>query len=603
MASVWGEFRRRKIIQVAAAYVVVAWLMIQVITSIADPLEFPAWAESFVIVLLALGFPITVIMSWAFNMTPEGFVRDQGEGTPTIGGGRSIEHFLIGLLVIAVGWLLYRDAGPQPGEEPVANAVPVAEVLVSDPRPGSLPNSIAVLPFENMSANPEDAFFAAGVHDEILNQLAKLQDLNVMARTSVMQYAGVARPIIEIAGELNVETIMEGSVSYADGRVAVRAQLIDAETGVHLWSEGYNRGLADIFAIQGDIARNIADALEIEFSLAEQAAIESAPTGIPEAYTLYLRAITSATDPASAEFASLSWAEDLDRAVELDPTFAVAYATKAIIYAFNLRLIPDTELAARSEPIAREAALEALRLDPTLGTAHTALGILYESAGDLDAALAEHATAYELSSRSPEVLEQYARFFRNRGDFERAIQIAEELASAAPLQANSYHHIGIPNRYAGNYDAAAEAFQRAIALEYSQQSWHTGLAYTEIARRNNEVALEELRISESLGATNAIYRVPQMAYAYSMIGEDAQARRLYDEFVERVTGAEVGQGLWAMAHLAMRDYDRAFESLELAVEAPTAPDTIPLAELKANAYEDPALEEARFRALRERIGR
>ena len=139
-----------------------------------------------------------------------------------------------------------------------------------------------------MSADPDDAYFAAGLHDEILNQLAKLKSLNVIARTSVMQYAGAERPITEIARELNVGTIMEGSVSYAEGRVAIRAQLIDADTGVHLWSESYNREFSDVFGIQADIAMNVANALEAEFSAEEQADLDRVPTESSEAYRLYL---------------------------------------------------------------------------------------------------------------------------------------------------------------------------------------------------------------------------------------------------------------------------------------------------------------------------
>ena len=186
-----------------------------------------------------------------------------------------------------------------------------------------------MLPFEDMSANPEYAYFAPGMHDEILNQLAKLQNLNVIARTSVMQYAGAARPITEIAGELNVATIMEGSVSYAEGRVAIRTQLIDAGTGVHLWSESCNREFSNVFEIQADIAMNVANAIEAEFSLEEQEAIEKQPTESTAAYALYLKAV------ATGYSGALTWAADIDQALQIDPDFALAHATKAVLTALS----------------------------------------------------------------------------------------------------------------------------------------------------------------------------------------------------------------------------------------------------------------------------
>ncbi len=183
-----------------------------------------------------------------------------------------------------------------------------------------LPNSVAVLPLENLSPNPDDAYFAAGLHEAILSQLSKLSALNVIARTSVAQYANSDKSIVQIAEELNVETVMEGSVRYADNRVLVTAQLIDPETNVHLWSDSYNRDFADVFAIQADIAVNIANALEAEFSLAEQQSIERLPTASTAAYARYLRSIATLVLP-NVQY--------LDEAIALDPDFGLAYATKA----------------------------------------------------------------------------------------------------------------------------------------------------------------------------------------------------------------------------------------------------------------------------------
>ncbi len=192
-----GEIKRRKVFQVAAVYLVVAWLIMQIVDVVSGPLLLPDLFARIVIVVLAIGFPITVLISWAFDLTPEGVVKDQGTSQKR---GRRIEYALIGLLILATGWVLYRVelTAPDPSVETVA------DVIQRD----VLPNSVAVIPFENISPDPDDAYFAIGIHEKILNQLAKLSALNIITRTSVLQYADTEKPILEIAAEMNVETVL-----------------------------------------------------------------------------------------------------------------------------------------------------------------------------------------------------------------------------------------------------------------------------------------------------------------------------------------------------------------------------------------------------------
>ena len=233
---------------------------------------------------------------------------------------------------------------------------------------GVLPNSVAVLPFENLSPDPNHAYFAAGIHEEILNHLVKLSALNVIAPTSMRQYANTEKSIPEIADELNVETVMGGSVRYAGGQIRITTQLNDGTTGAHLWSETYTRKFDDIFAIESDIAMNVANALEAEFSPEEQASIEKIPTQSPAAYGFYLRA--QVADGTTFDFL-------IDRAIAIDPDFARAYAAKAYRKTFDLigagGAGPDE--AQESERIIRSNAQKALDLDPTLGTAQASLAV------------------------------------------------------------------------------------------------------------------------------------------------------------------------------------------------------------------------------------
>ncbi len=259
--SFLGEIKRRKVFQVGAVYAVVAWLAIQVITAIETPLGLPDWVDTLVIVLLAIGFPLTLVISWAFDVTPEGIVRDAGGDAPVKSGGRKIEYVLIGLLVITVSWIAYSELGP--------SGRPALRVL---------PNSIAVLPFENLSPDPDNAYFAGGIHEEILNQLAKIRDLNVIARTSVLNpdFTDGSMSIPAIALELNVETIMEGSVRYSGNldTVRVTAQLIDGETNTHIWTDTFDGDLTDFFGFQTVIAVQIASATQAEFSADERELID-----------------------------------------------------------------------------------------------------------------------------------------------------------------------------------------------------------------------------------------------------------------------------------------------------------------------------------------
>jgi TolB-like protein len=282
--SFLGEIKRRKVWQVAAVYVGVALAVIGLIDGVSEPLSLPSWFDTVVIVLLAVGFPIALVLAWAFDLTPAGVVRTPpSDAMPEDGAPLGMPQQSVPTAEQAT-----PSAEQAPPRSQAALSPPNESI---EPRPEFLRNSVAVLPLENLSPNPDDGYFAAGIHEEILNCLTKIKDLSVIARTSVKKYRDTDKSIAEIAAELGVGTVMEGSVRYAGDRVRVTAQLIDAATQDHLWSEVYERDLADVFAIQADIAAKIAAALEAEFSVAEREGIEKLPTSSPTAYALYLRAL------------------------------------------------------------------------------------------------------------------------------------------------------------------------------------------------------------------------------------------------------------------------------------------------------------------------
>ena len=276
----FGELKRRNVYKVAIAYAVVAWLLIQIATQVFPFFEIPNWAVRLVVLIILIGFPIALLLAWAFEITPEGIKRTE-EVTPhesiTPRTGRKLDLLIVILLLVLIclfGWQHFRAA---------PNA-PAKSLAVAD-------KSIAVLPFENFSADKENAFFADGVQDDILTALAKVADLKVISRASVMSYAaGAKRNLREIGQALGVAHVLEGSVRRAGDKVRVTAQLVDTRTDSHLWADTYDRNLADVFAIQSDIAQQIASQLQAKLSPNEKSSIEERPTKDITAYDLYLRA-------------------------------------------------------------------------------------------------------------------------------------------------------------------------------------------------------------------------------------------------------------------------------------------------------------------------
>lgn len=596
---------RRHVFRVGAAYLVVAWLLLQIADVLLPALQLPEWTVTFVAVLLVLGFPLTLVLAWAYDIVPGGVKRTEdlpaSDGKPR-GPSRTIDFIIIGVLTLALGFVVFNYVlvDEEEASEAAIDTTPVApapadpEAVATEEAPARLPNSVAVLPLENLSPDPDNAYFAAGMHEEILNHLAKLRNLSVISRTSVVRYEDSDLSVPEIAAELNVETVMEGSVRFANDQVRITLQLIDPRTDAHLWSEAYDRDLADVFAIQADIAMNVANALQAEFSPEEQQSIEQAPTSSPLAYTLYLRALNT-TWPDESIVA------DLDQAIAGDPDFAEAYALKAIYMAWTAPPSDETE------QLVAENAETALRLDPTLGVAHLALGMLHESRWRGAEALASLQRAYELSPNNPLVLEEYGRFNRYVGNYAEAVRANLRAVGLDPNSQMQHSQLGASLGTLGEFDRAAEAFRAGIALEPSVIGPHVQLAAVEARRGRFDDALRELELTEALGTDDPV-RLAQMAGSYARIGRAEDAQRLFEriEVIDREDPQS--DALWAVAYLAIGDYDEAYARLTNAIETQVparlfsyGEARIPFTNLKSNVWGLPALEEPRFVELRERI--
>jgi TolB-like protein len=383
----FAELKRRNVYKVAVAYAVVAWLLMQIATQVFPFLEIPNWAIRLVIMLLALGFPVALILAWAFELTPEGIKRVEEVARPesiTRATGRKLDFLIIGILLLVIGIFAFGRFGKR-APTTAAPSVAAAQAIPE--------KSIAVLPFENFSADKENAFFADGVQDDILTALAKVADLKVISRASVMSYAaGAKRNLREIGQALGVAHVLEGSVRRAGDKVRVSAQLVDTRTDGHLWADTYDRDLADVFAIQSDIAQQIADQLQAKLSPSEKSSIEERPTKDITAYDLYLRAKALATTRvvfnARAKDNLMEESRLLDQAIARDPDFFLAYCLLATTHG-NLYFFGFDHTAERGA-LAQRAVETALRLRPEAGEAHFArAGYLYRCYLDYDRARTE----------------------------------------------------------------------------------------------------------------------------------------------------------------------------------------------------------------------
>src|SRR5438874_341324 len=363
----FAELKRRNVYKVAVAYAVVGWLIAQIATQIFPFLEIPNWVVRLVILFIAIGFPIALIIAWAFEATPEGVKRtDVADAMPVVAAGHK-KHAWIYVAVIAaiLSMGLFFLGRFSAGSKSSASSNDVSN------------KSIAVLPFENLSSDKENAYFAEGIQDEILTRLAKIEALKVISRTSTQHFKSMPDNLPQIAKQLGVANILEGSVQKSNDQVRVTVQLINALTDTHLWAEIYDRKLTDIFAVESDIAKTIAETLRARLTGAEESAIAARPTENSEAHQLYLKG--------RYFFGKRRGADDLKRAIELDPVSVVTNSGLGWCYNF-----------ARRYPEAIAQFRKAAELDPSFPRLHIGLGLAYERSGQREQAIAEYQRAYDL---------------------------------------------------------------------------------------------------------------------------------------------------------------------------------------------------------------
>ncbi|MDQ6764928.1 MAG: tetratricopeptide repeat protein [Verrucomicrobiota bacterium] len=473
------ELKRRNVYRVAVAYAVVSWLLIQVATQVSPYFEIPNWAVRLLILLLIIGLPVALILSWAFEITPEGIKRTEdvpGDQSIARRTGRKLLALVSVVAAISMALLLYRQAGPS-----------ASEAKLNVAAPGLPEKSIAVLPFANLSANQENEFFTVGMQDEILTDLGKVADLKVISRNSAAIYKpGAPRNIREIAEQLGVTHVLEGSVQRSANRVRATAQLIDARTDVHIWAEHYDRDLTDAFAIQTEIAEAIVRELRAKLSPSEKAAIER-PMPNPEAFDLYLQAkelITTFHETPDWKKTLLQALRLLDEAISRDGTFALAYcwATTAHdnLYWFGLDHTPARLAQAKA------TAQSALALAPELGEAHLAQALVYYHGNhDYAHALEQVALAKRTLPNSAQTYSLAGWIARRQGRWDDASKNLEKAAELDPRNPKVLSDLSVLYDLLHDYDAKEALYDRAIAANPSTRDYFQLLrAETELEKGN-----------------------------------------------------------------------------------------------------------------------
>ena len=424
------ELKRRNVYKVAVAYAVVAWLLIQVATQVFPFFEVPNWAVRLVVLLIIIGFPIALVIAWAFELTPEGLKRTEVADAAPAPRSRSRAWVYVVLIAGALSgglFFLGRFTAQTPRQ--------------SEAAPGSTISnkSIAVLPFDNLSRDPDNAYFASGIQDEIITRLAKIADLKVISRTSTQQYQSKPGNLSEIAKQLGVANILEGSVQKAADQVRVNVQLIEVASDSHLWADTYDRKLVDIFAVESEMAKAIADALQAKLTGGEQQALAAKPTNNSEAYDAYLRGLAldaRASSPTDSEKVVGFY----ERSVQLDPTFALAWArlsrANSQVYFGGLD----------STPARRDATERALN------------------------------TAQKLQPNSPETLlaQAYYQYWVRR-DYELAKATFGRVRELLPGSSETPAALALIARRQGQWDKSVAYWEQTLALDPRNTQW-LGLA-------------------------------------------------------------------------------------------------------------------------------
>jgi TolB-like protein/Tfp pilus assembly protein PilF len=577
LKNFFAELKRRNVYKVAIAYAVIAWLLMQIATQVFPFLEIPNWAIRLVIMLLALGFPIALIIAWAFELTPEGLKRTEFTDELPKKSERSRAWIYVVVIAGAISVSLfffgrYTATNKQSG---------LAELPAK---------SIAVLPFENLSGNPENAYFTDGIQEEILMRLAKIADLKVVSRTSTVRYKRSPGSLGEIATQLGVANVLEGSVQRTADRVHVNVQLIKAASDTHLWAEAYDRKLTDIFAVESEIAKTIADTLQAKLTGSERNAIAAQPTQNTEAYQLYLKGRFFWNKRTGQ---NLNKAADyFNQAIAADPKYALAYVGLADAYV----LMPFYAAGTPQDcyPKAKVAAKKALELDDTLTEAHTSLAyVLHVCDLDFDGSTREFQRAIELNPNYATAHHWYGiELLASLGRFDEAIREVKRGLELDPLSLPINGGLGRTYYFARHYDEAIEQLRKTSEMDPGFYYAHWNLGSALAAKGAIGAAIEEYQKARALNDDPFVLGL--LGHAYASSGNKMEAEKILNQLKELSKERYVSAYSFALVYLGLGNKEEALRWLEKSYQDRTGND---LVYFRVEPLLDPLRGEPRFEEL------
>jgi adenylate cyclase len=540
LASVWAELRRRRVVRTASVYVVAGWATTQIASTVGPVLLLPDWFPRAVVLLVVLGFPVAVGLAWAFDVTPDGIRRARRGPAPPAPRPHAFRYAAAGALaalVLTAGYMRVVANGDAGSAQAAGEAI----------------RSLAVLPFVDMSSTGDQEYFSDGIAEELLNVLAQLPGLQVAARTSSFAFKGQNEHVAEIGRKLNVQAVLEGSVRRDGERIRVTAQLIDARTGFHLWSENYDREAAGVLALQDEIARAIVAALRLRLAADVGPAGARTASIDPETHGLYLRGRHHWNRRRTEDFHRAI--DYFEQSIARDPGYAPAHAGLALAQ-ITLTGYDNATLAAML-PRARAAAAWALELDPFNADAHAALGLATRREHDWSGTERNLRRALELNPSHVTALHWLSQHLIAMGRVEEALALARRALALDPLSLVINNNLGFLHLLIGDYAAAAAALEATLELDptFPVALGNLWAAYVGLGRYDE--ALRTIERRETFGAAQAAMR--RFAEA---LRDGGRAAAL--EVVDGLARADAGTYLLALSYAQVGDTAHALDWLERA---------------------------------------
>jgi TolB-like protein/Flp pilus assembly protein TadD len=561
--SLFAELKRRNVFRACIAYVALGWVVTQVTGTVQPMLHLPEWIGPVVLWIGVIGFPFVVMFSWVYELTPEGLKREREvdrSASITHVTGRRLDYIIIGLLVLAIGLFVFDPFGSRRSGSAQSNEVSApAAMSAGSAAPAATPaasatsdNSIAVLPFVNMSDEKSNEFFSDGISEELLNLLAKIPQLQVTARTSSFAFKGKEIGIPEIARTLHVAHVLEGSVRKSGNAVRITAQLIRAGTDTHLWSQTYDRKLDDIFAIQDEIAADVVKQLKVTLL----GAAPKARTTDPEAYALYLQAVQLGRQFTAEAFQQ---SDALYRKVlTIDSRYAPAWTGLAR----NFNNETGQGLLSNKEGFAqaREAAMKAVAIDPEYAPAQANLGwIAMYGDNDLAGAADHFKRALTLDPSDLDVSRNSASLLQSLGRLDEALALDEALVRRDPVNVTALSNLGLHQRWAGRLDAAIASFRTVLSLAPGRGAAHANLSATLLLKGDAQGALSEIEQE-----TSEVWKMIGLPMAYHALGRNTDSDAALAVLIAKY--AKDSPYNIAYVYAFRGDTDKAFAWLDKAVE-------------------------------------